>query len=130
MCPVEGCVGLDAHPDTLPACLRLLGAGGLAGGRFGRMNGELSELRDWIDSAGVIVGGHGSDGVYWKPGARARGRGRPPASMTRRTMTGLRTAWCGRGSVCSSRAEHREPPWVDRGCSAPRERGCFGGHIV
>src|ERR1700737_1959630 len=53
--PVKRCAGLDVHLDTLPGCLRLPGAGGRASGgrRFGTMNGELLELFDWLDPAGV-----------------------------------------------------------------------------
>ncbi len=67
---IERCAGLDVHKDTVMACVRLPGQGGVRQQEiheFGTTTAELLALRDWLSAHGVTVVGMESTGVYWKP---------------------------------------------------------------
>jgi len=67
---VERCAGLDVHKDTVVACVRSPGPGGVREGvtrTFGTMTVELLALRDWLVAMGVSLVGMESTGVYWRP---------------------------------------------------------------
>jgi transposase len=63
------CAGLDVHPKSVSACVRV------ASGRtvnlhrrdFGTTTSELLELGDWLESHGVTHVAMESTGVYWRP---------------------------------------------------------------
>lgn len=67
---VERCAGLDVHKDSVVACVRLIGAGGVVSTHahtFGTTTTQLLALRDWLIGWGVTLVGMESTGVYWKP---------------------------------------------------------------
>ena len=61
----RGC-GLDVHPDTVPACVRVrLREQHVR--TFGTTAAELWQLRTWLEEHGVTHVAMESTGVYWKP---------------------------------------------------------------
>ena len=67
---IERCAGLDVHKDTVVACVRVSGPGGVREQQtrtFGTTTAQLLTLRDWLTGHGVTVVGMESTGVYWKP---------------------------------------------------------------
>ena len=64
------CAGLDVHKDSVYACVRRLGPGGVARELvkvFGTMTPDLLALGDWLAAEGVTHVAMESTGVYWKP---------------------------------------------------------------
>jgi len=64
------CAGLDVHKKTVVACVRCVGATGVAVSRtrsFGTTTAELTALADWLAEAGVTHVAMEATGVYWKP---------------------------------------------------------------
>ncbi len=67
---IERCAGLDVHKDTVAACVRVPGEGGVRGGEtrtFSTTTAGLLTLRDYLASHGVTVVGMESTGIYWRP---------------------------------------------------------------
>jgi transposase len=66
---VERCAGLDAHKDTVVACVRITTGRNVETqlATFGTTTVELLGLRDWLTGRGVTLVGVESTGVYWKP---------------------------------------------------------------
>jgi transposase len=65
----RGC-GLDVHRDSVAACVRVPGRGGVREQHvrtFGTTGGELWGLREWLEEHGVTHVAMESTGVYWKP---------------------------------------------------------------
>ena len=66
----ENVAGLDVHQKTIVACVRRSQPqGGIAEQvrTFGTMTGELLDLSDWLEKAGVTHVAMESTGVLWKP---------------------------------------------------------------
>jgi len=64
------CGGLDVHKDTIPACLRRLGAPGQVPQELrpcGTTTAELLMFLDWLVAAGCTHVARESTGVYWQP---------------------------------------------------------------
>lgn len=63
------CAGLDVHKQSVVACVRLVGAGGVTTEvrRFGTHTRDLETLRTWLTGHGVTHAALESTGVYWKP---------------------------------------------------------------
>ena len=64
------CAGLGVHKDSVYACVRRLGPGGVARELvkvFGTMTPDLLALGDWLAAEGVTHVAMESTGVYWKP---------------------------------------------------------------
>jgi transposase len=63
------CAGLDVHKDTVVACARLAGDGGvkLFVETFGTTTSSLLALADWLEKHGVTHVAMEATGVYWKP---------------------------------------------------------------
>jgi transposase len=67
---IDRCAGLDVHKDTVVACVRVPGEGGVRGGEtrtFTTTTAGLLTLRDYLASHGVTVVGMESTGIYWRP---------------------------------------------------------------
>jgi transposase len=63
------CAGLDIHRDTVVACARLVGDGGVEQyvETFGTTTSELERLSRWLAGHGVTHLAMAATGVYWKP---------------------------------------------------------------
>lgn len=63
------CAGLDVHKDTVVACARVVGPGGVEAQvrTFGTTTVELLALSDWLTAQGCRHVAMESTGVYWKP---------------------------------------------------------------
>jgi transposase len=63
------CAGLDIHRDTVVACARLVGDGGVEQHveTFGTTTSELERLSRWLAGHGVTHIAMEATGVYWKP---------------------------------------------------------------
>jgi transposase len=63
------CAGLDVHPRSVSACVRLAIAGQATHEvrTFGTSTRELRTMADWISSHGCTHVAMESTGVYWKP---------------------------------------------------------------
>jgi transposase len=63
------CAGLDVHPRTVSACVRVVADGRVSQEvrTFGTSTRELTEMADWLASAGCTHVAMESTGVYWKP---------------------------------------------------------------
>jgi transposase len=67
---VERCAALDVHKDTVAACVRIPGAGGVRAQQlrtFKTTTPGLLGLADWLDSYQVTRVGMEATGCYWKP---------------------------------------------------------------
>ena len=66
----ENVAGLDVHQKTIVACVRLSQPqGGIVEQvrTFGTMTGDLLDMSDWLEKAGITHVAMESTGVYWKP---------------------------------------------------------------
>lgn len=63
------CAGLDVHKDTVVACARVVGEGGVEHfvETFGATTSPLLALADWLGKHGVTHVAMEATGVYWKP---------------------------------------------------------------
>lgn len=64
------CCGLDVHQASVSACLRRVATNGTVGienRQFSTTVQGLTELSDWLTSAGCPIAAMESTGVYWKP---------------------------------------------------------------
>lgn len=63
------CAGLDVHKDTVVACARVVGSGGIETEvrTFRTTTAELLALSDWLATQGCTHVAMESTGVYWKP---------------------------------------------------------------
>ena len=63
------CAGLDVHPRSVSACVRVVADGRVSQEvrTFGTSTRELTEMGDWLTSAGCTHVAMESTGVYWKP---------------------------------------------------------------
>src|SRR5439155_21724154 len=64
------CAGLDVHQQTVVVTVRRRqqkGAVRQETRTYGTMTGQLLELADWLEAAGVTHLAMESTGVYWKP---------------------------------------------------------------
>ena len=63
------CAGLDVHPRSVSACLRVVVDGRVSQEvrTFGTSTRELTEMAEWLASAGCTQVAMESTGVYWKP---------------------------------------------------------------
>lgn len=65
----ERCAGLDVHPRSVSACVRIVTNGRTSHDvrTFGTSTRELRELADWLSERGCTHVAMESTGVYWKP---------------------------------------------------------------
>ncbi len=63
------CSGLDVHPRSVSACVRVVADGRVSQEvrTFGTSTRELTDMADWLASAGCTHVAMESTGVYWKP---------------------------------------------------------------
>jgi transposase len=63
------CAGLDVHRDSVVACARIVGHGGIKHQieTFGTTTSELERLSCWLAGYGVTKVAMEATGVYWKP---------------------------------------------------------------
>lgn len=63
------CCGLDVHKDTVVACVRTSGPGGVDEQvrTFNTTTAGLLELGDWLTERRATIAAMESTGVYWKP---------------------------------------------------------------
>ncbi|PYQ18172.1 MAG: IS110 family transposase, partial [Acidobacteria bacterium] len=63
------CAGLDVHPRSVSACVRIVVDGGVTQEvrTFGTSTRELQEMADWLTGLGCTHVAMESTGVYWKP---------------------------------------------------------------
>jgi len=63
------CAGLDVHKDTVVACARVVGDGGVQQHvkTFGTTTKELLALSEWLTGHGCTHVAMEATGVYWKP---------------------------------------------------------------
>ena len=66
----ENVAGLDVHQKTVVACVRKLQPQGTVKEEvrtFGTMTGDLLDMSDWLEKAGITHVAMESTGVLWKP---------------------------------------------------------------
>lgn len=63
------CAGLDVHPRSVSACVRIAGAGRTTHEvrSFGTSTRELRQLAEWLAESGCTHAAMESTGVYWRP---------------------------------------------------------------
>ena len=121
------CAGLDAHKETVVACVRIVEGGDVSRSvrTFATTTASLIELGEWLEANGCTHVAMEATGVYWKPvwqvlvdsslelvlanadsGLSARAEDRPAAAEWRWCAVSFRSF---RSHAATGHDQHRVP---------------------